>query len=68
MPLRGLAILHLHLHDTDIDKIHKIRSLINRGLGLGLGLDNQVLDHNTDVITASKSATSDDVAYRVVTL
>ena len=46
------------LHDIDINMVDKLHSLTNRalglglgshvlGFGLGLGLDNQVLDNNT---------------------
>jgi len=38
VPFCGLAILRLHLHDTDIDVVDKLHSLTNRGFGLGLGI------------------------------
>ena len=52
VPLCGLAILRLHLHDIDINMVDKLHSLTNRGLVLGLGnqilgLENQVIDNNT---------------------
>jgi len=39
------VILRLHLHDIDNDMVDRLHSLTNRGLGLGL--NNPVLDNNT---------------------
>ena len=43
VPLYGLAILRLHLHDIDIDKVDKLHSLTNRSLALASAVKSLAL-------------------------